>query len=106
MQVLERIRARAAAAPKHIVLPEGEEERTIQAAYLCVSERSARITLIGRDEAIRDKAAQLKTPVTGVAIIDNRRAPDLDRLAEAYYQARRAKGVTMDEARLQMRDPL
>jgi phosphate acetyltransferase len=106
MQILERIRARAAAAPKHIVLPEGEEARTIQAAYLCVSERIARITLIGREEAIRDKAAQLNTPLTGASVLDNRRAPDLDRLAGAYHQARRAKGVTLDEARRQMLEPL
>ena len=106
MSVIERVRARAAADPKHIVLPEGEEERTIQAAAMCVTERLARITLIGREEVIREKAAQLKVNLTGVSVIDHRRSSDVETLAARYYEARRAKGVTIDEARAQMKDPL
>lgn len=106
MQVLERIRARAAANSKHIVLPEGEDERTIQAASLCVAERIARVTLIGREDAIRDKASQMSVTLTGAAILDHRRSPERERYAARYYEARRAKGVTQDEARLQMDDPL
>ncbi len=106
MQVLERIRARAAADPRHIVLPEGEDERTIRAAALSVDERLARVTLIGREDAIRGRAAQLGLQLTGASIIDHRRSADLERYAVAYHQARRAKGVTMDEARRQMEDPL
>src|SRR5215471_9087533 len=106
MQVLDRIRARAAASPKHIVLPEGEEERTIQAASLCVSGRIASIILIGREDVIQNKAASLKVSITGLSVLDHRRAPDLERLAAAYHQARRAKGITIDEARRQMLDPL
>jgi phosphotransacetylase len=57
MQVLEQIRARAASAPKHIVLPEGEDERTIRAASLCAHAKLAQLTLIGAEEVIRDKAS-------------------------------------------------
>jgi phosphate acetyltransferase len=106
MQVLERIRARAAASPKHIVLPEGEDERTIRAASLCVESRLAQITLIGSEDKIRNKAASLSAALTGVSILDHRRSPDREEFAARYYEARRAKGVTMDEARQQMDDPL
>jgi phosphate acetyltransferase len=106
MQVLERIRARAAANPKHIVLAEGEDERIIYAASLCAAEKLARLTLIGCEEAIRDKASQMKANLTGVSILDHRRSPDRERLAALYYEIRRAKGVTMEEARRQMDDPL
>jgi phosphate acetyltransferase len=106
MQVLERIRARAASDPKHIVLPEGEDERTIRAASLCVAERIARVTLIGREEAIRSKASQMGLALTGVSLIDHRRAPERERYAMRYHEARRAKGVTLDEAHHQMDDPL
>ncbi|MEK6299396.1 MAG: phosphate acetyltransferase [Acidobacteriota bacterium] len=106
MQVLERIRARAASDLKHIVLPEGEDERTIRAASMCVAERLAQISLIGRDDMIRDKASTLGVPLTGVAILDHRRSPDLDGYAARYHEARRAKGVTADEARQQIIDPL
>jgi phosphate acetyltransferase len=106
MSVLERVRGRAAADPKHIVLPEGEEERTIQAAAMCVAERLARITLIGREEVIREKAAQLNVHLTGVSVIDHKRAAEVEPFAARYYESRRAKGVTLDEARRQMQDPL
>ena len=106
MQVLERIRARAASAPKHIVLPEGEDERTIRAASLCVQERLAQLTLIGGEDVIRDKASRIGAALTGVSILDHRRSPDREQYAARYYEARRAKGVTLDEARRQMDDPL
>lgn len=106
MQVLDRIRARAASTPKHIVLPEGEDERTIRAASLAVAERIATLTLIGREEVIRDKASSMGAALTGVSILNHRRSPDLEKYAARYHEARRAKGVTIDEARQQMDDPL
>jgi phosphate acetyltransferase len=106
MQVLERIRARAASDPKHIVLPEGEDDRTIRAASLCAAGQVARVTLIGREEVIRGKASQMGIALTGVSILDHRRAPERERYAARYHEARRAKGVTLDEAHRQMGDPL
>jgi phosphate acetyltransferase len=106
MHVLERIRARAASDPKHIVLPEGEDERTIRAASLVVGDRTARVTLIGREDAIRGKASQIGAALTGVSLLDHRRAPEREQYAARYHEARRAKGVTMEEARRQMDDPL
>jgi phosphate acetyltransferase len=106
MQALERIRARAAATPKHIVLPEGEDERTIRAASLCVESRLAQITMIGREETIRTKASSLGVALTGVSILDHRQSADREEYAARYYELRRAKGVTIDEARRQMDDPL
>ncbi|HKP86393.1 MAG TPA: phosphate acetyltransferase [Blastocatellia bacterium] len=106
MQVLERIRARAASDPKHIVLPEGEDERTIRAASFIVRERIARVTLIGREDIIRDKASQLGAALTGVSVLDHRRSPEREQYGARYYEMRRAKGVTLEEARQQMNDPL
>src|SRR5215831_8975946 len=106
MSILERIRGRAAAIPKHIVLPEGEETRTLEAAAMCVADRLAVITLVGREEAVRDLASANNVSLTGVSILDATRSRDVERFAALYYEARRARGVTLDEARRQMRDPL
>lgn len=106
MQVLERIRARAASAPKHIVLPEGEDERTIRAAALCMQDRIAQLTLIGGEDVIREKASKLGAALTGVSILDHRRSSEREHYAARYHEARRAKGVTLDEALRQMDDPL
>jgi phosphate acetyltransferase len=98
--------ARPPGRPKHIVLAEGEDRRTIAAAALIIAGRIARVTLIGIEEIIRDTASQMGCALTGATVVDNKRSSDRDRLAAAYYDLRRAKGVTLDEARRQMDDPL
>jgi len=106
MQILERIRAQAASSPKHVVLPEGEDERTIRAAALCMQERLASLTLIGNEDIIRGTASRIGVSLTGASIIDHRRSRDREQFAVRYYEARRAKGVTLDEANRQIDDPL
>lgn len=106
MNVLERIRRKAAADPRHIVLPEGEDPRTIEAAAICLREKLARLTLLGDVERIRTTARQLGVDLTGAEIVDHRRAPDLEKMAALYYELRRAKGTTYDEARRTVEDPL
>src|SRR5919205_3443485 len=101
MNILDQIHARAAADPQHIVLPEGEDERTVRAAALIVAARLARVTLIGREEMIRGKAAQLGADLTGAAILDHTRAPQREGYAARYHEIRRAKGVTLEEAHRQ-----
>jgi phosphotransacetylase len=49
MSILQRIRERAAADPQRIVLPEGEDPRTIAAAAICARERLAHVTVLGNE---------------------------------------------------------
>ena len=106
MDILHRIRVRAATRLKHIVLPEGEDERTITAAARIASERLARVTLLGNEEKIRDRAATLGSALTNVVIINPTKHCDFEKFAHLFYELRRAKGVTFDEARKQVADPL
>ncbi len=106
MPILERIRQRAAADPQHIVLPEGEDPRTVLAAAICTGNRLARVTLLGAEEKIRAAAREADADLGGVEIIDHRRAADFDKLAALYHELRRAKGLMLDEARLALQDPL
>ncbi|HYY59295.1 MAG TPA: phosphate acetyltransferase [Pyrinomonadaceae bacterium] len=107
MNILERLRERAAADLRHIVLPEGEDPRTILAASICARERIARITLLGREEKIRAAAqAAGGLHLGGVEVIDHRRAPDFEKMASLYHELRRAKGLMADEARMAIEDPL
>ena len=104
--ILEKIRKKAAAAPQHIILPEGEDARTIQAAAICAQEKIAKVTLLGRDDVVRGLAADLSANLNGVEIIDNRKAPDFGKIATLYHQLRRAKGVTLEESEQIVKDPL
>ena len=104
--ILQQIRQRAAAASQHIVLPEGEDARVVQAAEMCVRDRIARITLIGDEEKIRDAARAVGANLNGAEILDHRRSNDFGRIARLYHELRRAKGVTLEEAEETVRDPL
>ncbi len=106
MDILKNLRARAAGSLQHIVLPEGGDDRTIVAAARVAEERIARVTVIGDEEKMRSRAAAIGVSLTNVTILDHRRSPDLDGYARELYEIRRAKGITLDEARKQMLDPL
>lgn len=105
--ILQHIRARAAADPQHIILPEGDDSRIVQAAEICVREKIARITIMGNEEKIRSLAAENGSNLNGVEILDHRKSHhDFGRMAEMYHQLRRAKGVTLEEAEQTVKDPL
>jgi phosphate acetyltransferase len=106
MNILERLRQRAAADPQRIVLPEGEDPRTVAAAGICARERIARVTLLGSEEKIRALAQREGVPLGNVEIIDHLRAPDFEKMASVYHDLRRAKGLMADEARRSLEDPL
>jgi phosphate acetyltransferase len=106
MSILEGIRQRAAAKPQHIVLPEGNDPRTVVAAAICARNRMARITLLGDEATIRETAQREGVDLGGVAVIDHKRAADFDKMATFFHEMRRAKGLMADEARTLMMDPL
>ena len=104
--ILQKIRARAAADPQHIILPEGDDIRTIQAAEICSRDRIAKITILGSDEKVRSLASQAGANLNGVGIIDHRKSDEFGKLATLYHQMRRSKGVTLEEAEQTLKDPL
>jgi len=106
MDILKKLRVRAATQLQHIVLPEGEDDRTIVAASKIAEERLARITVLGDEVKIRGRAQALGASLTNVPILDHRKSPDLERYARELYELRRAKGVSMEEAAKQILDPL
>jgi phosphate acetyltransferase len=106
MSILEQIRQRASANLQHIVLPEGNDPRTVAAAAVCTQRRIAKITLLGEEATIRDTAQREGLDLGGVEVIDHRRAPDFEKMASLFQEMRRAKGMTTDEARTTLKDPL
>jgi phosphate acetyltransferase len=105
--ILEQIRQRAAADPQHIVLPEGEDIRTLIAAETCVREKVAKITLIGNGDKVRSLASGNGVNLNGINILNHRASHhDFGRIAELYHQVRKAKGITLEEAEQTVKDPL
>jgi phosphate acetyltransferase len=106
MSILDQIRQRASANPQHIVLPEGEDPRTAVAAAATTRQRIALVTILGEEEKVRAAARQAGADLGGVELIDHTRAGDFDKMVSLLLEARRAKGMTIDEARTALRDPL
>src|SRR5205814_8300420 len=106
MSILDQIRQRAATNPQHIVLPEGEDPRTVVAAGAAIRQRLARITILGDEEKVRAAASQAGADLSGVELIDHKRAGDFEKMVSLLYERRRARGMMMDEARTALRDPL
>ena len=108
MNAIERIHERARAAKRHIVLPEGTEPRTVQAAALAARSGVARVTLLGPREEVLAVARATGTDLASVELADAR-APG-DREAEAalraYLERVGHRGITPDEARAHLKDAL
>jgi malate dehydrogenase (oxaloacetate-decarboxylating)(NADP+) len=103
-EVMRDIMARARRDPRRIVYPEGEHERVIRAASSIVTEGIARPILLGREERIRTTAARVGASLEGVEIVD-RLGDDgkLERYAQELYRHRQRKGMTLSEARAEVR---
>lgn len=106
MELMNQVWEAARADIKRIVLPEGDEERTLVASEKIKKENLAHLILVGDEKVIRDKAEKLNVNLTGIEIVDPNKSEDLSRYVEAFYELRKNKGMTMEKADLIVRDPL
>jgi len=107
MKLSQLIREKAKKNPKIIVLPEGEEPRMIKAAETIINEGFASLILLGREENIKSKARELGIDLPNkIKIINPKDSERLKEYAESYYQIRKNKGVSLDEAYQLLENPL
>ena len=107
MTLFEKLTARAKEMPQRIVLPEGMEPRTLTAADRILADGLAQIILIGDPHEIRHMASQLELKHIDKAEIVNPADENvIDKYAPLFYELRKKKGVTMEEARLTTANPL
>ncbi len=106
MSLLAEIREKAAKKGNTIVLPEGTEERTLQAIKGIVDNKIANPILLGDESEIKGIAAKIGADISGAEIINPVKAPYFDDFVQAFYEMRKAKGVDLDKAKATMLDPL
>lgn len=107
MDVIDKLIERAKNEKQRIVLPEGTEERTLKAADRAVADQLADIILLGDVEEIMEQAQKLGlTHITPDLIINPRKAADIEDFAQALAELRKRKGLTLEEAREKVKDPL
>ncbi|MDE6277111.1 MAG: phosphate acetyltransferase, partial [Muribaculaceae bacterium] len=107
MTLFEKLTARAKARPQRIVLPEGMEPRTLAAADRIIAEGLAEIILIGDPAEVLGMAKQLELPnIEKAKIVNPADEKVIDKYAPLFYELRKKKGITMEEARLTTANPL
>ncbi len=89
---------------KRIVLPEGEEERTIKASEIIKNNSLAEVILIGDKSVIEAKAAKLSVNICGIEIVDPKTSDKTDFYAKEFYEIRKNKGMTLEKASETMQD--
>lgn len=106
MELMKKIWEAAKSNKKKIVLPEGNEERTIAAAQKIYELGLAHPILVGDTNEILEKAKELDVDLSHVEIINPNESEDLQKYINAFYELRKAKGVTLEKAEKIVRDPL
>ncbi|MBR6925812.1 MAG: phosphate acetyltransferase [Bacteroidaceae bacterium] len=107
MDILKSIVTRAQSRTMRIVLPEAEEERTLRAADRAIADHLADIVLIGNPETIRRQASQWGlTHIDQATLIDPENNPRAEEYAILLADLRKKKGMTIEQARELVKNPL
>ena len=99
---LDTMLARAKADKQTIVLPEGDDPRTLEAAESILAQDVANLIILGNVEAIKESGRKLD----GATLIDPQDSDLHDELANTLYELRKHKGMTLEKAAEQVRDEL
>jgi phosphate acetyltransferase len=106
MKIIEKFRELAKNKKKTIVLPEGEEERIIQAANYLEQEQLVKPILLGNPEKIKQFAKNISVDLTNIEIMNPQFSPYLEEWANKFYELRKHKNVTIEDAALTVKDSL
>ena len=94
-----QLRERARSDRKHIVLPEGDDDRILKSAGRLLRRDIADLTILGEESQIRSRAAELGVNLDDATVLNPRTSELCDQFAEQYAQLRAKKGITVEQAR-------
>ena len=106
MSMIEKAKIKAKADRKKIVLPEGDEPRTVKAAAILKAEGLACPVLLGDPKKILAVAKENGADLDGMEIVDPENSPKAAGYAAALYELRKAKGVSEEAAADMVKDPM
>ncbi len=106
MERINQIRAQAAQNIKKIVFPEAHDPRIVQAASFLQNQQLVTPVLLGNPSQIQSIASDHNVSIDGIEIIDPQNSDSLPRLAEEYYELRKHKGITREQAADAVKNPL
>ena len=99
IELLNQIRNKASQRKKTIVLPESHDDRVLRAAEILTNEKVASIITLGNEDKIRRDAQKINVSLQGVRIIDPDKSEKLSDFTNIFFNLRKHKGVTIEQAR-------
>ncbi|MFN2341120.1 MAG: phosphate acetyltransferase [Halanaerobium sp.] len=106
MDVLKDFKERAASDLKKIVFAEGYDDRIIKAAGEIDSEKIAQIVILGNQNKINNSAKEYGVDLSGVEIIDPEKSEFIKEFSEKFYELRKHKNISKEDAEQAIKDPL
>jgi len=106
MNLIEKIREKARTNKRTLVLAEGTEERTVQAAGIIAAEGIARVVLLGEEDEIKLVARKTGADLSKVELINPAGSEHFIEYVDALLEIRKSKGLQKDEAMGLMKNPL
>lgn len=107
MGLFDKLKDNAMAKRQRIVLPESTEPRTLTAANQLIADGVADIILVGNSEEIRNEATKLNlSHIKAAKIYDPKDSETLEKYAQLFYELRKSKGISIEEARKTAANPL
>jgi len=104
--IIEHIIQEAKKKKKHIVLPDATDERTIHAARNLTRGGIADVSLIGNKQKIEKKAKEAEVSLDGLRIVDPATSEQTSTFANVFFNLRKEKGITIEQAQETMQHPL
>ncbi|MBW6509850.1 MAG: phosphate acetyltransferase [Desulfuromonadales bacterium] len=98
MHLVDQIKAKARADLQTVVLPEGYDDRMIEAAANIVAENLAHVVLLGKPDELNAKAATLGVSLAGVALVEPKNSESLPAYIDELVELRKKKNLTRDQA--------
>lgn len=104
MSFIDEVKDKARQNIKTIILTESEDKRVLKAAQKVKKEGFANIILIGNEDDTNKLAKENDIDITGIKIIDPEKSEKFEEYVNAFYELRKAKGITIEKAREMLKD--
>ena len=107
MNFVIEMKEKAVSAPRRLVLPEGTEKRIVRAARTLLDERiAASVTLLGKVSEVQETARTEGVDLKNINIVSPGADPNLSKYAGVYFELRKNKGITPEQARIDITDTM
>ena len=106
MAFIDGIKQKAKQNVKTIILPESEDMRVLEGASKALKEKYANIILIGDEAEVIKRAEQNNIDLSGAQIVNPKTSEKYEEYANAFYELRKAKGMTLEQAKELLLEPI